>query len=265
MTAPTETGPSWSRGTNPVANPTFEAPPVPSPADMPSTQPPAAAAPTTEAPEPTGKPEGQEEPPDLTKLRREAANYRTQRNEFKTAAETAAAEKAAAEKQRDDLTAILQGINKALNPGADETPDPAKLAEQLAARDADLAKLAEDKDREIRNLRVERAAEAAARKAGADVQALLDSRSFSAAVTKLDPTSETFADDLASAVTAAMEANPRLKADAPVAQSRKSGAEFPGRSGGSDQITHEQLKSMTSEQIVEAQKKGLVRKLAAGG
>ncbi len=260
MTAPTE--PSWSRGTNPAT----EAPSAPSPADMPPTQPPAAAAPTTEKPEqPEGvKPEGQEEAPDLAKLRREAANYRTQRNEFKTAAESAAAEKAEAEKQRDELTAILAGINKALNPGVDEVPDPAKLAEQLSAAQAETTRVAAEKDQAIRNLTIRASLPSALAKANADPGLTEAVLTANGALSKLDPSSDTFAADLESAVAAAMEANPRLKVDAPAAQARRSGAEIPGRSSGSEQLTLDQIRAMKPEEIDKARKAGRLTGLGIG-
>lgn len=259
MTAPTETGPSWSRGTNP------ETPAVvPSPADMPPTQPPVAAAPTTETSELVKpaevKPEG-EENSELAKVRREAAKYRTERNEFKTNAETAAAAVAAAEKQRDELTAILAGINKALNPGVDETPDPAKLTEQLTAAQAETARVAAEKDQTIRNLTIRAALPSVLSKASADPSLTEAVLTANGALAKLDPSSDSFAADLASAVAAAMENNPRLKV-APVAS--RSGAEIPGRSGGSDQLTIEQVRAMKPEQVDEARKAGRLRSLLGG-
>jgi hypothetical protein len=119
----------------------------------------------------------------------------------KTAAEQAA-------RERDEANATLAAVRKAFGlDGADEE-DP-KTAAEKAARERD------EKDAELRTLRLERAAEKAGRKAGADVDALLDSRSFANAVAKLDPTDDGFDDDLAALVDKALDSNPRLKAEKP--------------------------------------------------
>lgn len=259
MTAPTETGPSWSRGTNPE---------TPSPADMPSTQPPAAAAPTTEAPEPKvekpeAKPDG-EENTELAKVRREAAGYRTKLREKEQAEQ---ALKVAQEQQQAETTSLKEMLAKlaaVLNPDANEPPDPAKLVEQLTAKDELLAQKDAEYQREIRQLTIRATLPNVLAKASADPQLTEAVLTASGALTKLDPASDTFAADLESAVAAAMEANPRLKVDTPVVPSRKSGAEIPGRTGGSDQLTIEQVRAMKPEEIEEARKSGRLRSLLGG-
>ncbi|HEY8588483.1 MAG TPA: hypothetical protein VIL55_02910 [Naasia sp.] len=62
---------------------------------------------------------------------------------------------------------------------------------------------------------------------GANPDALLDSRSFQTAVSKLDPASDTFAADLESAIASAVEANSSLRA-APQGARRSGGADFTG-------------------------------------
>lgn len=123
------------------------------------------------------------------------------------------------------LRATLDGIAKALDPDAgDEKPDPAKLAEQLTA-----------KDNELRTLRVERAAEQAARKAGADADALLDSRAFAESLGQLDPTDKGFVAALDALVAETLKARPQYRASGQAPA--RSGAPIPGGSGGAKKPT----------------------------
>jgi len=173
--------------------------------------------------------------------------------------EQSAAEAATLKAQMDALAAVF-------NPQGDEPVDPAKLAEQLAAEkataEAEAAKALADRDAQLRSLRVEQAAERAARAAGVEAEALLDSRTFRATVDKLDPSSETFKADLASAIEAAVAANPKLKV-APVAT--RSGAEIAGRSGATDQITDRaKIASMSPEEIAKATADGRFSRLLGG-
>jgi hypothetical protein len=87
--------------------------------------------------------------------------------------------------------------------------------------------------------------------------ALLDSASFLASVSGIDPTD---GPAITAAITAAVAANPNLKA------ARAAGAssvETPGGTGEQGQITAAQVKTMSAEQIVEAQSKGLLREYMA--
>lgn len=126
----------------------------------------------------------------------------------------------------NELRATLDGIARALNPDAgDDKPDPAKLAEQLTA-----------KDNELRTLRVERAAEQAARKAGGDPDALLDSRAFAESLGQLDPTDKGFAAALDALVAETLDARPQYRASGQAPA--RSGAPIPGGSGGSKRATN---------------------------
>jgi len=137
------------------------------------------------------------------------------RDARKEAGDARIAGKAAAEEAQAALT---KSIGKALGLiKDDETPDPAKLTERLTAAQS-----------EARLLKIERAAEKAARKHGADVDALIDSRSFADKLGKLDPTADTFTDELDALVRTTVDANPKLKATQAAAAS---GAEFTGGSG----------------------------------
>jgi hypothetical protein len=107
--------------------------------------------------------------------------------------------KTAAETDRDASKAIVDAINAALNPGA--AADPTKLAEQLTTA------AAKQRDAEVR-LAVFTAATAA----GANPVALLDRNSFTNVVKGLDPSADDFSTKVTAAITAAVTADPNLKA-----------------------------------------------------
>lgn len=116
------------------------------------------------------------------------------------------ADKAERTKQMDAL-AIALGLKS-----GDEPPDPAKLAEELrAARTQAEADIAQ-RDTSIRQSQVELAVLRNAGRYGGNGDALLDSRSFMGKVSGLDPAADSFGDDLAEAIKAAVEAGPRYKA-----------------------------------------------------
>ncbi|MFI5808886.1 hypothetical protein [Streptomyces sp. NPDC051561] len=131
-----------------------------------------------------------------------------------TAAEQVAEQ---AKTERDEL---LAGLRRVLDPsGAAAETDPAQLAAQATTeRDAALA--------EARTLRVELAAHQAAHGAGADPSRLLDSRTVEKQLADLDPTDAKFGEKLAAVITAAVEANPHLRAEGAPAGPAKGGADF---------------------------------------
>lgn len=157
--------------------------------------------------------------------------------------------------ERDQLKATLDTLRKALDPDAQADDDPHKVAEKaVAERDARTA--------ELRSLRLERAAERAGRKAGADVDALLDSRGFLTALGGLDPDSDDFDGELAAAVAKAVEHNPRLKA---ASQAPTKSVTEPGAATDTNgQLTRADLAGMTPEQITEARRKGRLASLLRG-
>lgn len=122
--------------------------------------------------------------------------------EDRAKANRTAAEKAAAD--RDNANATLDAVRNAFGLD-DDKDDPQTVAEKATAAAA-------EKDAELRALRIERAAEKVGRRAGADVDALLDSRGFAAKVGNLDPAVDTFDTDLRSIIDKALDDNPRLKA-----------------------------------------------------
>lgn len=161
-----------AEGTAPAGEATE--PPAGTPATTPPATPPAATEPP-KAPEWDGKVESL--PADAQKI---IAGLRKDAGDERVAAKTLAA------------------IQKALNPEAgDEKPDPVKLANQLAERDAD-----------AKQARTELAVYKAAAKQGADADALLDSRAFLAKIADLDPSKPA---DIDKAIKEAVTSNPKLK------------------------------------------------------
>lgn len=124
----------------------------------------------------------------LTSTREEAAQHRRKAGDAET------------ERNR-----ILTDLGKALGLSKDEAPDPEALAQDLASRDSDL-----------RAARAELAVLKAAGTAGADANALLDSRGFMAAIEGIDPAADDYAKRVAEKITKYVDENPRFKAQAAV-------------------------------------------------
>lgn len=199
----------------------------------------------------------------MAKLRKENADWRTKLRAQEEAANTL---KQAQEKQTAETTSLkdmLAKLSAVLNPDANTPPDPAKLTEQLTAAQAETARVVAEKDQQIRDLTVRAALPAAMAKANAKPGITEKVLKADGVLAKLDPTSPSFVADLESAIAAAVEADPDLKI-APAAKPHRSGAEIPGRSGGSDQLTREQLKGMTPAEINKARESGQLKKLLGG-
>lgn len=198
-----------------------ETPPATPPAQPPAAPPPPAAEP----PAPPQANDVQSLPDWAQKmigdLRNEAAGNRTK-------AKTA-------EEERNELLAKL---GQALGVTDEETPDPAKLASDLEATQA-----------EARVARIEAAAVRAAVRLGANPDALLDSRSFLDNAARLDPAADTFSTDLESAISQALEANPLLKTTGQAPG--KSGADHTGDGGGKHIFTVAEIQAMTPEDFAK--------------
>jgi hypothetical protein len=219
-------------------------PPAP-PADPPA--PPAPAPPAPPSPPPPSGSKTYEEwiadpvNAEFTKaLRKEAAE-----NRVKAQTATKASE------------ATFRELAKSLGveiPGGDPL-DPAKLTEELSKT-----------RRENLELKVGNALEQASRKHGADTELLVPYLRGSAALEKLDPTSETFTADVSAMVKTLLEKNPKLKA-AQVAP--RSGGEFPGGKPPVQQLTREQLQQMYKagqvEEIQKAREAGQLDQVMRGG
>lgn len=186
----------------------------------------------------TGQPQGQQGTGNndpaatIARLEAELAEARKEAGKSRTTAKQRAAEEA--------RTELAQQIGRALGLVDDDTPpDPDQLAQQLAAEQAKAKATA-----------VELAVFRTAPAAGADPDALLDSRTFADSVANLDPTDT---DGIKNAITAAIEANPRLAAQQQTPQQQgtgpaRSGAEFTG--GGGGEVTPAQFAAMTYAQRV---------------
>lgn len=149
---------------------------------------------------------------DLDAARKEAAKGRT------------TAKQRAADEARQELAQQLAAV---LDPSkANEPADPEELTRQLTAEQA-----------KARQTAVELAVYRTARDAGGDPDALLDSRQFAAAVADLDPAD---LDGIKAAVTAAVQANPKLAAEQQ--GPTRGGVEFSGAPSGG--VSPEQFAAM---------------------
>lgn len=144
--------------------------------------------------------------------------------------------KEAAKAANDRVAQILKAAG--LTSDGDEDP-----AEQLAASKAAAEKAAQ----RARDAAVELAVYKRAGKAGGDPDALLDSRTFLAAVKELDPAAADFGDKVAEAIKAAVKANPKLAA-APAGPG-KQGADHNGGTG--ETVTQKQFDAMNMAQRSE--------------
>lgn len=153
----------------------------------------------------------------------EIKNLRKENGASRTNAKQQAAEAAKQE--------TLQSVAKALGLLPDDGPvDPEKLTQDLTtSRD------------EARQAKVELAVFKAAGTAGADPDALLDSRSFANKIGALDPAADDFPAKVSAAITDAITANPKFKTAAQAAG--RSGTEMAGGTGESS-VTAEQFKAM---------------------
>lgn len=106
--------------------------------------------------------------------------------------------------QRKHYEEFTAGLAKLIGLGEEEPPDPEVLTQQLSSAQA-----------ETRQARVELAVYRAAAQHGADPDAVLDSRSFQAAVADLDPSAPDFETRVNTALAAAVQTNPRLRAAPP--------------------------------------------------
>ncbi len=140
-------------------------------------------------------------------------------------AEKKAKADAAAAKARTDAILKAAGLT------ADGKTDPEAALKETAAK-------AEAATAKARSAAIELAVYKRAGKAGGDPDALLDSRRFLSAIADLDPDSADFGDKVASAIAAAVKANPKLAAGTTSQGSRgpaRQGADHSGSGGSSKQ------------------------------
>lgn len=236
---------------------------TPSPADIPPK--PTPPAPEAEQDATKDAPEG--ENPEIARLRREAANYRTKLRDEEAARQAEAEKLAETEKNATELRDMLAKLQQVLNPDAptEEAPDPVKLAEQLAAAEQAREALAAEKDAKIRELTVKAALPGVLSKAQADPDLTVAVLTASGALGTLDPTADTFASDLEAVVAAAVDKNPKLRTTPAVV---RSGAEVPGGSPASNQLTREDVARLSKDDpaaLVKAMSDGRLKGLGVGG
>lgn len=255
-TAPPEGAPGAPQAGQPTPAEPVQTPPTPAPAPVPEPTP----APTEPADEPKGKApkfDGEFDPKRFEKL---VENLRGD-VEAEKARRVAAEQKAA-----DEQAAFMKKVAVAfgLDTGEDKPPTPEELAKQLADERGEKTKLAEA----VRQRDVEFAVYRSAAQFGGDPGALLDSRSFTQAIAKLDPTSGTFQSDVEKAVKTAVDGNPKLAAKAPEptpAPVPKGGAPMDGAPGGKRQLGAADVARMTPEQIAKAVEEGRLNSYLGSG
>lgn len=151
------------------------------------------------------------------KVQKMIADLRTENASTRTTAKEQAAKEA--------REAVIKEVGKQLGLIEDgKAPTAEELMAQLTEKDASNKTLTSDHT----SLQREHQVLLSAIEAGADHQALLDSRSFLAKVADLDPAGDKFVDEVKAAVEAALKDNPKLKATQVVG---KGGSEFTGGSG----------------------------------
>lgn len=222
----------------PAAPGATQTPPAAPEAPPAGAQPPAPPA-APEAP-PAAEPQDVASLPDwaqklIHNTRSEAASNRTKASDAGTA-----------------LQATRDAIAKAL--GLQSEEDPVTAAKTAAEqRDAALA--------EARKTRTENAVLRSASKHGADAEALTDSLSFMRTLESIDPAADDFASQVDAAIKAAVEANPKVKTNAPAAPPARSGGTVNGGTPPASQLSRDDIKGWKPEEILKAKEEGRLDKL----
>ncbi|MFJ6729378.1 hypothetical protein ACIQPQ_31200 [Streptomyces sp. NPDC091281] len=250
-------------GTQPDTPPTPGGTPAPTPPEPTTPAQPATPEPATE-PKPAGEPKAKapkfEGDFDPTRFEKLVENLRGD-----VAAEKAKRE-ALEQKAKDDQTDLMKRVAKAFGLETDEAkpPTPEELAQQLAEEQT-RTKASDDRARQTQ---VELAVYKTAGKHGGDPDALLDSRAFATAITKLDPAADDFNEAVGKAVKAAVDGNAKLAAKAPEPKqpdpTPAGGAPMDGAPGGKRQYTAAEVDRMTPPQISKAIAEGRLNSYLGG-
>jgi hypothetical protein len=158
----------------------------------------------------------------------------------------AASNRAKASEQAQALESTRDAIAQAL--GLKDDSDPVKAA-QTAAEERDAAR------QEARQTRIENAVLRSAGKHGADPEALTDSRSFMHALEAIDPAADDFGAQVDAAIVNALNANANLKLT-PAAPPARSGGPVGGGTPVAGQLSRDDLKDMTPDEIAKAKEDG---------
>lgn len=181
----------------------------------------------------SGQPAGSDDAAErIARLEKELEKARAEAAKTRINAKTAAAEQARQE--------LAQQIGRALGliKDDDAAPDPAELTKQLEAKAAS-----------EREALVRLAVYETVDQHGGNPKALTDSRSFLTKVSKLDPTTDDFAAQVAAAATEAVKENPALRAAQAVAPA--GGVEFTGGGQGGPARTYTRAQLRDSKFFAE--------------
>lgn len=176
--------------------------------------------------------------PQIKKLRREAAKYRTERNDLET-----------------KMNTIIDGLKGLTGDGAPEQT-PEQVIEALTAERDTAAQ-------QLNQMRTDSALTAAATNAGADAELLTLVLRGKGALTNLDPNADDFTAQVAALVDTEVAANPKLKATPAVPQSSGSTPEDTS-SPRNGQLTRADMANMTPTEINEAVAAGRFRDVLGG-
>ncbi|MBT3077636.1 MULTISPECIES: hypothetical protein [Streptomyces] len=263
MTTPAPAAPEGTT-TDPGTQPAT--PPNP-PAAPPAPAQPEPTAPTTAEPSEPNQPEPKAKAPkfegdfDPARFEKLVENLRGD-----VAAEKAKRE-ALEQKAKDDQDALMKRVATAFGLETDEAkpPTPEELAKQLEEARGET----KESRAQARQTQVELAVYKTAGKHGGDPDALLDSRSFATAISKLDPTAADFDEQVGKAVKTAVDSNSKLAAKAPQPKEPErtpaGGAPMDGAGGGKRQLGEADRKRMTPDQIAKAVKEGRFAAYLGGG
>ncbi|WP_328981763.1 hypothetical protein OG258_19915 [Streptomyces mirabilis] len=125
-----------------------------------------------------------------------------------------------------------------------------------------IAQKAQESDKTAREATVKLAVFQTAGKHGADPDALLDSASFVRAIGKLDPSSDTFAANVDTAIKNAVDNNARLKAQSAPQVPAKGGVDMTGGTSGKRQLTPAEVDHLSKTNpaaLVKAREDGLLK------
>lgn len=265
MTTPAPAdNPAPDTGSQPATPPETTAPAPTPPEPAAPTQPATPSEPASD-PKPTDEPkakapkfEGDFDPARFEKL---VENLRGD-----VAAEKAKRE-ALEQKAKDDQDALMKRVATAFGLETDEAkpPTPEQLAQQLEEAQT-RTKASDDRARQTQ---VELAVYKTAGQHGGDPDALLDSRAFANAISKLDPADTGFDEAVGKAVKAAVDGNSKLAAKAPEPQKPETtpaaGAPMDGAPGGKRQLGAADVARMTPKQITQAVREGRLNAYLGSG
>lgn len=173
----------------------------------------------------------------------EAAKYRTQRNEARAQLE---AEQTKNQELADKMDKFMQGLAK-LSGQEPNTATPEDTITALEAKNAELLNT-------LRSQQVTADVNTVIRGAGVDPALTLAVLKADGVLGKLDPTADDYSAQVAGAVEAVVEANPRLRIQVVPASSGQ--APTPTNNSAGEKLTMEDLEGMTAREIYDLRRAG---------